>query len=99
MPHVIVALIAMLAVQVVISAAGLAGPVLAPIAARATVHQRVVKSVRGGRTTTAVGTLSGGERVEEIARMLGGEAITEAARRHARELLAQAEPATRSRPR
>ncbi len=34
MPHVIVALIAMLAVQVVISAAGLAGPVLAPIAAR-----------------------------------------------------------------
>jgi DNA repair protein RecN (Recombination protein N) len=72
---------------------------LAPIAARATVHQRVVKSVRGGRTTTAVGTLSGGERVEEIARMLGGEAITDAARRHARELLAQAEPATRSRPR
>ena len=34
MPHVIVALIAMLAVQVVISAAGLVGPVLAPIAAR-----------------------------------------------------------------
>jgi DNA repair protein RecN (Recombination protein N) len=72
---------------------------LAPIAARATAHQRVAKSVRGGRTSTAVSALSGGERVEEIARMLGGEALTDAARCHARELLAQAEPSPRARPR
>ncbi len=65
---------------------------LAPIAARASAHQRVVKRVRGGRTTTEVGALSGEERVDEIARMLSGEAITDVARRHARELLAHGDP-------
>jgi DNA repair protein RecN (Recombination protein N) len=70
---------------------------LAPIAVRAAAHQRVVKSVRSGRTTVAVGALARTERVEEIARMLGGEAITEAARRHARELLAPGESTARGR--
>jgi DNA repair protein RecN (Recombination protein N) len=70
---------------------------LAPIAARATAHLRVSKSVRAGRTRTVIDALQGEERVEEIARMLGGETVSDTARRHARELLAaggQASPAS-----
>ncbi len=63
---------------------------LAQIAARATSHLRVAKSVRANRTWTSVDVLAGGDRVEEIARMLGGETVTDAARAHARELLAAA---------
>jgi DNA repair protein RecN (Recombination protein N) len=61
---------------------------LAPIAARADQHLRVVKSVRAGRARVAAGLLAGDARVDEIARMLAGDTLTETARRHARELLA-----------
>ncbi len=61
---------------------------LAPIAARASHHVLVAKTVRGGRTRAGVSVLSGADRVEEIARMLGSERLTDTARRHARELLA-----------
>ena len=61
---------------------------LAPIAARAGHHLRVVKSVRAGRTRVAADLLAGDARVDEIARMLAGDRLTETARRHARELLA-----------
>src|SRR5712692_6219801 len=60
---------------------------LAPIAAGAHHHVRVVKSVRAGRTRATVGALKADERVEEIARMLGGDPPTTAALGHARELL------------
>ena len=60
---------------------------LAPIAAAAHHHVRVVKSVRAGRTRATVGSLKADERIEEIARMLGGEPPTAAALGHARELL------------
>jgi DNA repair protein RecN (Recombination protein N) len=60
---------------------------LAPIAAAAHHHVRVVKSVRAGRTRATVESLKADERVEEIARMLGGEPPTAAALGHARELL------------
>jgi DNA repair protein RecN (Recombination protein N) len=63
---------------------------LAPIAAAAPHHVRVVKAVRGGRTRATVGTPKAEERVEEIARMLGGEPLTDAALDHARELLGAA---------
>ena len=63
---------------------------LAPIAAAAPHHVRVVKSVRGGRTRATVGALKAEERVEEIARMLGGDPPTAAALEHARELLGTA---------
>ena len=60
---------------------------LAPIAARADQHLRVVKNVRAGRTRVTAAALAGDERVEEVARMLGGTATTTAAREHARVLL------------
>jgi len=60
---------------------------LAPIAAAAHHHVRVVKSVRAGRTRATVASLKADERIEEIARMLGGEPPTAAALGHARELL------------
>ena len=60
---------------------------LAPIAALADQHLRVVKNVRGGRTRVTAASLTGDERVEEVARMLGGPATTAAAREHARGLL------------
>lgn len=59
---------------------------LAPIAARAHHHLRIVKTVRAGRTRVTTAVLNGDERVAEVARMLGGEATSEALR-HARELL------------
>jgi DNA repair protein RecN (Recombination protein N) len=67
---------------------------LAPIAARADRHLRVVKTVRAGRTRATVEPLADGRaRLDEVARMLGGSG--EAALRHARELLG---PAGRRRP-
>jgi DNA repair protein RecN (Recombination protein N) len=60
---------------------------LPQIAALADHHLVVRKRVEGGRTITAVETLSSSDRVEEIARMLGGEVVTDTARRHAREML------------
>jgi DNA repair protein RecN (Recombination protein N) len=61
---------------------------LAPIAAAAQHHLRVIKTVRADRTRATVGVLKAEERVEEIARMLGGDPPTAAALGHARELLA-----------
>jgi DNA repair protein RecN (Recombination protein N) len=60
---------------------------LAPIAALADRHLRVVKGVRGGRTRVTAASLTADERVEEVARMLGGPTTTAAAREHARGLL------------
>ena len=60
---------------------------LAPIAALADQHLRVVKNVRNGRTRVTAASLTGDDRVEEVARMLGGPVTTAAAREHARGLL------------
>ncbi|MBR1921718.1 MAG: DNA repair protein RecN, partial [Kiritimatiellae bacterium] len=50
-------------------------------------HFVVSKSVRGGRTRTAISEVKGDGRVSEIARMLGGEELTSVTRKHAQELL------------
>jgi DNA repair protein RecN (Recombination protein N) len=60
---------------------------LAQIAARASHHVRVSKSVERGRSRASAEALRSEARVTEIARMLGGE--TKAALHHARELLAE----------
>ncbi len=65
---------------------------LAPIAARASHHVRVIKSVRAGHVRVAAEVLAGDARVEEIARMLAGERVTDTARGHARELLGTSGP-------
>lgn len=52
-----------------------------------TQHLAVGKTVRDGRTYTAVRTLQGKERAEEIARMLGGVDFTRTTLSHAREML------------
>lgn len=61
---------------------------LAPIAARGSVHYRVDKRVRRGRTVTRVERLDAEARVDELARMSGDGRVTDAARARARELLA-----------
>ena len=61
---------------------------LAQIAAQAGHHFLIEKSVRDGRTYTAVTELSAVERETELARIIGGT-VTEAARQAAREMLAQ----------
>ncbi|MHB1624004.1 MAG: DNA repair protein RecN [Candidatus Dormibacteria bacterium] len=60
---------------------------LAPIAARAGTHLRVVKSDRDGKAQSEVDELAGTTRVDELARLLAGEATPAAAREHAAELL------------
>ena len=62
---------------------------LAPVAAPATQHWRVQKTVRQGRTYTELTRLDAAGRAEELARMLGGR--SEEALRHARSLLEVAE--------
>ena len=57
------------------------------IAALATCHLRVDKSVAAGRTVARIAAIEGGERVEELARMLAGDRVTDTTRRQARELL------------
>jgi DNA repair protein RecN (Recombination protein N) len=57
------------------------------IAALATCHLRVAKSVAAGRTVARIGAVEDGERVEELARMLAGDRVTDTTRRQARELL------------
>ena len=57
------------------------------IAALATCHLRVTKSVVAGRTVARIDAVGGDERVEELARMLAGDRVTETTRRQARELL------------
>ncbi len=60
---------------------------LPQIAATASTHFHIEKTVRGARTTTAVARLQDEERVEELARMLAGAAVGESSRATARELL------------
>jgi DNA repair protein RecN (Recombination protein N) len=62
---------------------------LPQIAAAASTHFHIEKSVRGARTVTTVGRLADAARIEEIARMLAGATVGEQARLTARELLAQ----------
>jgi DNA repair protein RecN (Recombination protein N) len=57
------------------------------IAALATHHLRVDKSVAAGRTVARIAAVEGSERVEELARMLAGDRVTDTTRRQARELL------------
>jgi DNA repair protein RecN (Recombination protein N) len=63
---------------------------LPQIASQASVHFAVEKSVRGGRTSSAMRKLSNEERVTEVAKLLAGEDVTAAASRSARELIASA---------
>jgi len=60
---------------------------LAQIARFADHHVRIGKTVRKGRTLTAIEPLDPEARVDELARMMSGNRVTEAARRHVRELL------------
>jgi DNA repair protein RecN (Recombination protein N) len=64
---------------------------LAPVAARASHHFAVSKTVQLERTSTRIDRLEGATRIDELARMLGGPG--EAAGQHARALLAAAEDA------
>jgi DNA repair protein RecN (Recombination protein N) len=61
---------------------------LPQIAARATTHFHIDKTVRRDRTTTAVQRLDTVGRIEEIGRMIGGASVTESVRASARDLLA-----------
>jgi len=61
---------------------------LPQVAAYADLHLHVGKTQEGGRTRTAVQTLTVEARVEELARMLAGSELTEEARAQARRLLA-----------
>jgi DNA repair protein RecN (Recombination protein N) len=70
---------------------------LPQIAAKATTHFHIDKSVRGARTVTSVSRLDSDARVDEIARMIGGAEVSEAARSTARDLLAAADRASRPR--
>ncbi len=64
---------------------------LPQIAAHADAHLHIAKSVRDGRTVTAIRELSVDERVREIAAMLGGAATSAASQLAARELLDRAQ--------
>ena len=61
---------------------------LPQIAAHATTHFSISKSVRQGRTTTRVDKLASDARQEELARMIGGADVSAAVRASAREMLA-----------
>ena len=61
---------------------------LPQIAAHATTHYSISKSVRQGRTTTRVDKLASEARQEELARMIGGADVSAAVRASAREMLA-----------
>jgi DNA repair protein RecN (Recombination protein N) len=60
---------------------------LAQVAAVASTHLMVRKSVRNGSTSTAVSVLGADDRVAEVARMLSGGRAEAVALEHARELL------------
>ena len=60
---------------------------LPQIAARASTHFRIDKTIRRDRTVTSVQRLDASGRIEEIGRMIGGASVTEAVRASARELL------------
>lgn len=61
---------------------------LPQIAARASTHFHIDKTIRGARTVTSVRLLDDDGRVEEIGRMIGGAVVTEQVRASARDLLA-----------
>jgi DNA repair protein RecN (Recombination protein N) len=60
---------------------------LPQIAARASTHYHLEKSIRGRRTVTMVQRLDPGGRIEEISRMIGGKSVTDPVRASAREML------------
>ncbi len=60
---------------------------LAQVAAFAANHLKIYKTVKDGRTFTAVEVLDRNGRKEELARIIGGELITETALQNADELL------------
>jgi DNA repair protein RecN (Recombination protein N) len=60
---------------------------LPQIAARATTHFRIDKTIGADRTRTCVERLDRAGRVEEIARMIGGTAVSDQVRATAQELL------------
>jgi DNA repair protein RecN (Recombination protein N) len=57
------------------------------VAARASHHLLVLKTLGSGRTMTEVTPLDGAQRREEIARMLSGAEVTEEARAAASQLM------------
>jgi DNA repair protein RecN (Recombination protein N) len=63
---------------------------LPQVAVHATAHFVVSKSVREGRTYSAVEQAAGERRIGEIVRMLGGDPASEVSVRHAREMLRRA---------
>jgi len=65
---------------------------LPQIAARASTHFHIDKTVRGNRTVTSVQQLGEASRVDEIGRMIGGAVLTDQVRASARELLGAAVP-------
>jgi len=62
---------------------------LPQIAAYASWHYRIEKSIRSGRTITGIMQLAADQREEELARMIGGAVVSLAARESAREMLAR----------
>jgi DNA repair protein RecN (Recombination protein N) len=66
---------------------------LPQIAARASAHFWIDKTIRRERTVTAVQRLDNAGRIEEIGRMIGGASVTESVRTSARELLTRSSAA------
>jgi DNA repair protein RecN (Recombination protein N) len=60
---------------------------LAQVAALATTHVVVSKTVTNGNTVTTAGRIDGQDRIDEVARMLSGDEAADSARRHAADLL------------
>jgi DNA repair protein RecN (Recombination protein N) len=60
---------------------------LPQIAAYGSTHFQIAKSVKAGRTSTAVSRVDGGERIAEIARMIGGADVSATVLASAREML------------
>lgn len=60
---------------------------LPQVAARGKRHHVVTKTLRAGRTATAIEPVDGDDRVSELARMLGGKELTSVTMHHAREML------------
>ena len=61
---------------------------LPQIAAHASTHYRITKSVKAGRTMTSVERITASDREGELARMIGGAAVSAAVLASAREMLA-----------
>jgi DNA repair protein RecN (Recombination protein N) len=64
---------------------------LPQVAAMADTHLYISKSIKAGRTKTAVTPLSERDKVREIGRMISGVEMTELTRQHAEELLQMAQ--------